>query len=163
MTPEEIRAKVNDVQALTLTLFGEVRHEPLEGILAVAAVVKNRTLQQQRFAPDYRGVCLAKSQFSCWWPFGGKSNFDTIMAIADIWLTKDIFTENFPQRRAFFQCKYIAEGVVTGKLYNRSVVGASTHYYAPEAMIPRGRVPEWAKNRVPTATIGGHIFFEGIA
>jgi hypothetical protein len=37
-------------------------------------------------------------------------------------------------------------------------VRGATHYYAPAAMIPKGRVPAWAIGP-PVARVGGHLFF----
>ena len=37
-------------------------------------------------------------------------------------------------------------------------VGAD-HYFAPAAMTPVGRVPEWAQGAEPTVVLGGHVFF----
>lgn len=52
-----------DLNYLFCTLFGEARGEPIEGIIAVANVIKNRAYAAQKV---YKEICLAPKQFSCW-------------------------------------------------------------------------------------------------
>jgi len=57
---------MTDLDALTLTLWGEARGEPIEGKIAVAMVIRNRLLKHWRGANTYADVCLAHAQFSAW-------------------------------------------------------------------------------------------------
>ncbi len=52
---------------VALTLYGEVRGEPLEGQLAVASVLLNRKADG-RWGQTFTSVCRAPWQFSCWNP-----------------------------------------------------------------------------------------------
>ncbi len=57
---------MTDLQALTLTIWGEARSEPIEGKIAVAMVIRNRVLAHYGGAQTYTDVCLARAQFSAW-------------------------------------------------------------------------------------------------
>ena len=57
---------MTDLEALTLTLYGEARGEPIEGLIGVAMVIRNRVRDKYRGAVNYEEVCLAPAQFSCW-------------------------------------------------------------------------------------------------
>jgi hypothetical protein len=57
--------RLTDVQILALTLFGEARSEPIEGIVGVGCVIRNRvTAGLDWWGEGYRGVCLAPYEFS---------------------------------------------------------------------------------------------------
>jgi len=148
-------AALSDPQILTLTLFGETRGEPIEGQVAVACLIRNR-LEIGRWGASYAKVCLAPWQFSCWQPAGGRENYDLVLQMA-----RELATSTqVPDDGALRQCAWVAQGVI-GRWIQDRVLGAS-HYYAPEAMVPRGQVPAWAVHQVPVATIGRHLFFRGI-
>src|SRR5206468_12010195 len=55
--------KSEGINYLAATLVGECRGEPIEGIIGVANVIRNRA-----FAADstLKEICLAPKQFSCW-------------------------------------------------------------------------------------------------
>lgn len=135
-------------QYVALTLWGETRGEPLIGKIAVACVIRNRLSPRW---PTYRAVCLAPWQFSCWRPEGGAANHAALMALADRVATGD---EGPPVYR---ECLWIAEGLIDGRL--RDITKGATHYYAPHAMRPRGKVPKWAVNQIPVAEVGSHVFY----
>ena len=82
MTDEQVRAALDDWQALTLTLYGEASAEPIEGKVAVGCVVRNRVQTPNRYGSTYRAVCHQRAQFSCWWTFGGVPNYRRVMAPA---------------------------------------------------------------------------------
>lgn len=48
---------------IALTLFGEVRGEPLSSKMAVGSVIYNRAGGRSE---QFAAVCKAKKQFSCW-------------------------------------------------------------------------------------------------
>lgn len=59
---------------VTATLWGEIRSGTDEQVLNVAHVIRNRVRARLRadgkddwWGEGYNGVCLARSQFSCWW------------------------------------------------------------------------------------------------
>ncbi len=57
-------------QIIALTLLAEARGEGIEGMEAVAMVIKQRMANRKQTASQ---VCLAPKQFSCW---NGKSSDD---------------------------------------------------------------------------------------
>jgi len=150
VTNLEIKAALTDEQALTLTLWGEARSERIEGRIAVGCVIRNRMAKGQRSA---KSICLAKSQFSCWWTWGGQNNYAAVMD----WARKLSLGAAIPAKSVLDECAWIADGLLGNRV--RDTVKTATHYYAPAAMLPAGRVPGWAKGLEPLAAIGGHLFF----
>jgi N-acetylmuramoyl-L-alanine amidase len=161
VTHAELRGRLNDVDALAITLFGEARGEPVEGRIAVGCVIRNRFRLPARFGGSYREVVHRKSQFSCWWPFGGAYNYELSHALAQA----AVMVEEIPLRGSelaiYRETEYIAQGIVDDVFRDR--VGGATHYYSPRAMVPSGAVPPWASGAAPVARVGGHLFFTGIA
>jgi N-acetylmuramoyl-L-alanine amidase len=154
---EIVRNGLDDLQALALTLFFEAGGEPVEGAIAVGCVIRNRVAHPKRFGTTYRAVVHAKSQFSCWWPWGGLKNFEHIIAASEALRHNLVLPFNEIELAEFQECCYVAEGIIGGQIKDR--VRGATHYYAPEAMVPKGRVPDWAKGLSPAAKVGGHLFF----
>lgn len=165
MTDAEILAVLDDRQTLALTAWAEARqvprghprdHSPVEELIAVMVVVRNRRARFSRWrATDasYKAICLAPRQFSCWNP-GTDRNHLALMALAQLVILG--VTDPPPPAQALFdECLYLADGVIAGTLIDRT--GGATSYYAPAAMIPPGRVPVWAVH-APIRTIGDQLF-----
>lgn len=160
MNVDEVRAALDDFTALTITLFGETSGEPIEGKVAVGNVIRNRVKAQRRFGTTYRAVCHAKGQFSCWWPYGGQENYERVMALARSFAEKTALPLPIASLAVFQECGFIAEGILGGQL--RDNTHGSTHYFAPRAMVPLGRVPDWAVGLTPTARVANQFFFAGV-
>jgi hypothetical protein len=111
-------------------------------------VVRNRRAQFARWrATDasYKAVCLAPNQFSCWNP-GTDRNHVALMAQARI-LIEGVDVAGHvdtmhPIDPLLLECLYLADGVISGALLDRT--GSANSYWAPAAMVPAGRVPSWA-------------------
>lgn len=156
-------AALDDRQTLALTMFGEARqvprgdprdHSPVEELIAVGCVVRNRRARPGRWlASDrsYKAICLAPKQFSCWTPHSG-TNHDALLALARA-VAGDLATT--PWEPLLRECLYLADGVIAEALIDRT--GGANSYYSPAAMVPPGRVPLWAVG-VPTITIGDQRF-----
>lgn len=142
--------ELTEAQVFIATLYGEVRSEPVEGIVAVAAVVRNR-VNDGRWGKDYRRACLAPWQFSCWNPVGGVRNHDKVAALVKQMSERMSVTD--PQVR---ELAYLAHGFLGGFL--RDPVSGATHYHVA-TMQPR---PKWARDQVPVAQKGHHVFYAGI-
>lgn len=167
MTPDPaIKTALTDFHAVALTMYGEGRGDRLEGgtsveeRIAVGCVIRNRLKTPGRFGSTYRAVCLTRSQFSCWWTWGGKDNYAHVMVIARA-LVEDVRAE--PELSTFehglwTESLFLADGIIGEQLLDS--VRGSTHYYAPRAMKPAGRVPAWAVGNRQLAKIGGHLFFK---
>lgn len=164
MTDVEVKAGLDDWQALALTIYGEARGDASEGgtsveeRIAVGCVVRNRLATPARFGDTYRAVCLARSQFSCWWLFGGADNYAHLLGLARMILKVDPMPTLYPHELGLLmESQYLAEGIIGGQLIDS--VRGSTHYYAPMAMKPIGSVPDWAAKNTLLAHVGNHLFF----
>lgn len=164
MTDTEVKAALDDYTSLWLTMYGEARGDFLEGSssveerIAVGCAVRNRLLRPKRFGNSYRAVCLGRAQFSCWWTWGGKSNYTHVIALARAMVEKrsELPTMSELEGLLMRETMFLAEGIIGGQIIDRTK-GAS-HYYAPAAMVPRNKVPESAKGR-PTLKIGSQLFY----
>lgn len=179
MTDPDVLAALDDRQALALTAYGEARqipsddpndHSPVEALIAVMVVVRNRLPHFARWRatdPSYKAICLAPMQFSCWNPHSG-SNHDALMAQARLLtsaiglraLTSPIPVVEETTGRPTIdplvrECLYLADGVIAGTLLDRT--NRADSYWAPAAMVPPGRTPAWAANR-PRTLIGDQYF-----
>jgi len=130
----------NDAETLARTLYGEARGEGIDGMIAVAWVVRNRFESGQWFAgKTVAETCLKPAQFSCW-------NADDPNA--------DLIVSLYPDERAAQWSWFAAFGVLLG--YWPDPTGGATHYHAIDVD------PHWARGHTPIA-IGRHKFYRGIA
>lgn len=152
MTRDELKtflAPLTDDAILGLTLYGEARGEPIEGIIAVGQVIRNRTLDlNKRWPANVRQACLQKAQFSCWAPEGGPENHEAVLAAAQVLLLKE------PAKALLEQCAWVALGIVREALSDNTK--GSNHYHAV-SMRPR---PPWAQAYTPVTQKGLHVFYK---
>jgi hypothetical protein len=147
--------RLTDVQILALTLFGEARSEPIEGIVGVGCVIRNRvTAGLDWWGEGYRGVCLAPYEFSMC--VGSQVRTAPIQTTTRCcrWRSASP-TRNRParcsqsvcgQRPAFFD-------TVIGDR-----VKGSTHYHSV-TLQPR---PACARMHAPAVQVGRHLFYAGV-
>lgn len=162
MTDAEVITELTDEQTLAITAWAEARgiprdnprsHSPVEEMLAVMCVVRNRRINPLRWrAADasYKAICLAPQQFSCWNQGTGANHellLDTATALVDVAVVVP------PVIR---ECLYLARGVISGMILDRT--GIADSYYAPAAMVPVGRVPAGAVGKI-TLEIGDQLFY----
>lgn len=152
MTSQQIKGELTDRAALACTVFGEARREPLVGQHAVAWVVRNRLMHPRRFGHSWKGVCHRHAQFSCWYPWGGTSNYAAVMAAAEQLVTGKAPAPGSALARAL----QVADDVMAGIAPDPT--RTADHYFAPKGM-PDGRRPAWAVGVEPTVVIGNHVFF----
>ena len=142
--------RLPDTAILALTLFGEARSEPIEGIVAVGNVVQHRAKDDKnRWPKTLRAVCLQPYQFSAWNVIGGERNFARVKQLAEQLARGDV-----PQHAAFEECAFVATGLVKGALRDR--VSAANHYHHIK-LTPR---PSWAQSAVPVKQAGAHVFYK---
>ena len=138
-------ARAADIDTLARTLWGEARGEGEPGMIAVAAVILNRVRISAEHDARYwwgtgiAGVCLAKSQFSCWNP--GDPNRPKLLAV-------DLADREFRLART------IAERAAAGQLEDPTY--GATSYKAADLPWP----PSWGRPRLPLVTIGRHAFYD---
>lgn len=117
-------------QIIALTLLAEARGEGVEGMEAVAMVIKQRMANRKQTASQ---VCLAPKQFSCW---NGKTSDD----LHQLWQSPAAPNAIKLVRRF-------------GKL-DPAVIGYADHYCTVKIK------PYWSKGKTPVAVIGNHKFFK---
>jgi N-acetylmuramoyl-L-alanine amidase len=135
---------VTDRDAIGLTLYGEGRGEGIQGLIAIAWVLRNR-VRLGRWGTTYEAVCLAPKQFSCW---NAKDANSSIL--------KAILAGAPAQDPAVLsQCYTLADVLLAEPLIDK--LAGARHYYAASAAPPK-----WAAQGVLVASINGHKFFEGV-
>jgi N-acetylmuramoyl-L-alanine amidase len=161
MTRAEIFAAMTEQQVLGLTAWAEARgdrrqgHSSIEERIAVMLVIRNRVRNYQKFKlPEgtYKAVCLARWQFSCWNDDPKDGNHVELMkmAVQEIQGTRlDPLLE---------ETLWLAGGIIEHTILD--TIGGAMHYYAPLAMKPPGRIPEWAIGKQPVAEVGKQLFFK---
>ena len=130
----EVKAETREEKVITLTLLAEARGEKFDGMAAVCAVIKQRSINRN-ISPEK--VCLQRKQFSCW---NGKTINDL-----NYLLTKT-------PKKIVDQAKYLAQNINN---INLSKINNADHYYST-IIAP----PYWAKGKKPVAKIGKHVFFK---
>lgn len=157
-----IKEALTDRLATALTMIAEAAGDWREGgssveeRIAVGCVIRNRVLAR-RWPKTFRGVCLQAKQFSCWDP-GTDANHVRLMATADLLIRGgrlDPITA---------ETLYLADGIIDGTILDRT--NGATSYYAPAAMKPAGRKPNWVylngrdgTEHRPAATVGSQVFY----
>lgn len=136
-------------EIVALTLWGEARGQPIQGIVAVGNVIANRVRdRERRWGPTWQDICLRRWQFSCWIPQGGEANYERMQEmVAEM-------AGHFPIRdRMMRQCWWVARGIVDDLLTDQTK--GANHYYADTIAPPR-----WARGQEPTVVIGPHRFYK---
>lgn len=132
-----------DTDVWARTLYGEARGEPIEGLIAVAWVIRNRAERPGWWGRDVAEVCLCAKkgvhQFSCWNPADANSRKLRSVTIGD---------------RAFRTCLQVVDNVVAGRAPDPTK--GSTHYHTAAVS------PAWSRGLKPAAVIGRHLFFNNV-
>ena len=147
MTNDEIRKQFTDSEVMFLTIVGEARGEPVEGQIAVANVIVNRSRKRQQTIKD---ICLAPKQFSCW--NFGDPNRAKIDKLAFRILQGEY---NFPE---YTQIQWVVEGIIGHKLKD-NVKGRD--HYMTTSLFNSDKRPSWAKMpKTDPIELGNHTFLE---
>lgn len=157
MTPAEraLVSRLTPEEVVGLTLWGECRSGSPALRTAIACVIQNRVAaQRERWGLTPQDVCLTPAQFSCWWRAGGAENHARVMEQAARVVDRQLPGGALPILR---ECLALA-WQVTGATLEDTTRGA-TLYYAPDAMVPRGRIPSWAAGKSPSVIIDNTYFF----
>jgi N-acetylmuramoyl-L-alanine amidase len=149
VTDAEIKTALSPRDAVALTLWGEARNESVEGIVAVANVIRHRV----KTGRSWKSVVHQRLQFSCWWPQGGAANYEQVIGLA-----RKIVTGQGITQASWQECEWIAEGVMLGR-FRDNVQGA--RHYLTTALL-ESHPPEWVASGRRVVTIGHHTFFAGV-
>lgn len=137
-----------DIAILACTLIGEARGEPIEGIVAVASVIRNRVQLKWQGRKTYYDVCISPLQFSCWNP--DDPNYvlitELLKALNDGKELSDIY---------FRQCMVVADAIVNWNF--RDNTNGATNYLTT-ILLNSIACPRWAKGLKVTAVRGNHSF-----
>ena len=128
-----------DLDILARTIWGEARGEGLDGMRAVGHVMINRARGQHRHETTIVGVCTEPYQFSCW--NRSDPNRKQLEALT---LDNHIFRLAY---RAALEAYDAIDDPTKG----------ATHYHVDHIK------PAWSEGHQPTAHIGRHLFYAGIA
>lgn len=151
MTETDLIAALTPIQRVALTLWAEARNSSRALRVAIGSVILNRVkAQHPRWGLTADEVCLKRRQFSCWNP-GEDHNHQSLLDAARHLLRGEAIG---PILR---ECLAIAAEVCTGTLPDTAA--GATHYYSPDAMVPKGSTPEWAHGIKPVAEIDGTRFY----
>ncbi len=133
---------------LAATLVGECRGEPIEGIIGVANVVRNRALAANS---SFREICLAPKQFSCW--SEDDLNFGLVREILS-----QLENGNEIKDPTIRQCIAIAS-IIDDLLDNTG--GAKNYVTAQRHQLAKARgstVDQWIMKMRATVVMGKHVF-----
>lgn len=140
---------LSELDVTALTLHHEAAGEGAIGMVAVGCVIRNR-VAWGKWGSTYDAVCLARVQFSCWRPSGGTTNYARLVQNAE--------AIRSGRRSPSMALAYmVVAAIMDGS--QEDITNGADHYYAPKAMVPKGRVPAWAEGLTPTAVIESHRFY----
>jgi spore germination cell wall hydrolase CwlJ-like protein len=140
--------RLTDLETLALTLWGEARGESILGKLAIACVIRNRSLARHLTIKE---TCLQPMQFSCFTPKGGKTNYQMVKAKAEAILAHDATALGDP---AWLECYWVALGTEQFKL--RDITHGADHYMTTDLL--QSNPPKWASAMDTTIVLGAHTF-----
>lgn len=141
--------RLNPVEAIALTMYGEARGESTEGILAVGYVICNRS---RLWHQSIKEVCYAKNQFSCY--LSSDWNYEILLNVAMN------FPANLQNNGHLSKCLQCAVEVYQDPA--SSNVGDATFYRV------KGNKNKWFNEQIEkgkfmeVCQIGAHIFYEEV-
>jgi N-acetylmuramoyl-L-alanine amidase len=147
--------KASDLRALSLTLYGEGRGEPIEGRIAIGSIIRNRA-KTRYCGESIAAVCLWPWQFSCWNP-GADENHAHLLAVAQALAAGGPPPWTGLERGIYDETCWVASGLLEGLIRDR--VAGARHYMTLRQFTED---PKWARGRTPAARIGRHVFFAGV-
>ncbi len=157
MTPTELRESIDDRVALVCTLYGEARGEAVGDIIAIGCSIRNRVLtdighdqKPDWWGEGYKGICLARWQYSCWWETN--PNTMAVYALAQAFVKED----PIPDAALVAELGWTADGLIGGTV--RDHVHGAEHYCTTALLATPDR-PMWSVGKVPVAVAGHHSFF----
>lgn len=123
----------------------------MHGVAAVGSVIRNRADHPRWWGKDIKSVCLAPSQFSCWWE-GEHANTRAVYDLGAALLTK----QPLGDRSLVSEIQWLAMGIVENVI--RDVARGCDHYLT-SALWRSPKCPTWALSRTPVFEESGHAFF----
>jgi len=146
MTYEDLLQKIDldDYDALWLTLYGEARGEPIEGIIGVASVIRNRVNEQKK---NYHAIVTEPEQFSCW----NKTDPNAPLLL-------ELYKEEMDHEiddPIIREIQYIATGIIHHDLRDNTM---GSNHYLTTSLFNSEKCPEWAKKGKLNVHLGRQLF-----
>ena len=136
--------KLSSNEILALTLYGEARGEIIDGQIAVACIIRNRTKSN-----NYNEVCLAREQLSCW--NSNDPNYPILNEMASQLLMGQTIDNIY-----WVRCLWIAQGIISNYLKD---ITNGAKYYMTAKLFNSDASPNWAKTSFNRKQFGTQIFF----
>lgn len=136
--------RLNELDILALTIYGEARGEAIEGQIAVGNVIRNRVVFGKK---TYRDVCLSPKQFSCW-----NTNDPNYIILGEA--AKKLNNLGTIDS-TYNQILWIAKGLLRNEIKD-NVKGAQN--YLTTDLFHSDHCPKWAGMAIMTMTIDNHTF-----
>jgi spore germination cell wall hydrolase CwlJ-like protein len=134
---------LSELELITLCVYGEARNQGLDGMLAVASVILNRSKKPSWWGSDIKSVILKPWQFSCF-----NENDPNRKTLENIAMD---FQDSLKRLSTLRHCYWIARGLMEGFL--SSNVGSATHYHTRQVK------PDWKDKLQKITQVGDHIFY----
>lgn len=132
------------------TVFGEARGEPLEGIVGVANVIKNRFVASRK---TYKDIVLAPRQFSCWNQDDPNKSIVTTLLIS--LESGEVFLDS-TKRQLIAAVKAVYENDFKDNVFgSKNYVTLSRYQLAKDR---KDKSNQWILTMNPVVTMGKHIF-----
>lgn len=132
------------------TVYGEARGEPLEGIVGVANVIKNRSIASRK---TYKDVVLTPRQFSCWNQDDLNKSIVTTLLIS---LESGEEAIDSTKRQLVAAVKAVYEDDFKDNVFgSKNYVTLSRYRQAQDR---KGKDDQWILTMTPVVTLGKHIF-----
>lgn len=139
---------LSSFEIVALTIFGEARGEPIDGMVAVGSVIRNRLYNSKQ--TDYHTICLAPEQFSCWNEYD--INYPVLIDLVDKLITGQKLTDPIIK-----QCFWVAQGIINHVLIDNTM-GAEN--YLTKSLYFSDKKPKWAATpKYDPITHGNQVFF----
>lgn len=145
----EVKVSPKDVKCLAMTIYGEARGEPEQGMIAVGYTVVNRAINK-----SVCKVALEPMQYSVY------NDNPTLQWAAQSLSPKAIPPKmNTIDRAAWKQSLAIADAVLHKWVVDPT--NGATHYISPVAMKALGyKDPPWVRSFELAAVIDNHVFYK---
>lgn len=142
---------LQDRDYVALTAIGEARGEPIEGIVGVCFVIRNRAYSRRKL---YRDICLEPKQFSCW--NDDDRNFKLLQHIINDMEMGNTLVDPYTR-----QCVAVANAVVNQDFID-NVRGAQNYVNERRYSLAKARqdpkLDGWINRLKVVATLGKHVF-----
>ena len=133
------------IDVVARTMWGEARGEGAYGLQAVGFVIRNRTLDPERWPDEYTEVCYQPQQFSCW------NGSDPVRAQCCVvgW--------NDPVYPLAYSAACQILIPTTPRLPRDNTDGAN--HYCTQDRLAGSDPPDWVDLSKTTCRVGSYVFF----